>query len=130
MQELLYQVEKGREDLRNNITTNVQELILPIVKNLKARKDVSQKYCELLESSLKDIVESFGSKINQEYSHLSPKELEICNMIRSGFSTKDIARTLSISNQTVEKHRKNIRKKLGISSKSVNLASYLKNMSI
>lgn len=101
---------------------------MPLVKKLRLRKDVSKKYGELLEEGLKNVASSFGSKVSEKNLHLSPKEIEICSMIRSGFSTKDIAQTLSISGQTVEKHRKNIRKKLGISFKKVNLTSHIQNL--
>ena len=49
-------------------------------------------------------------------------------MIRGGFASKDIAQALNLSVQTIEKHRKNIRKKLGLSNKEVNLAAYLQKI--
>ncbi|MCI5222321.1 MAG: DNA-binding response regulator [Candidatus Electrothrix sp. AR4] len=47
------------------------------------------------------------------------------NLIRQGKRSKEIAEMLNIALQTVETHRKNIRKKLNISGKKINLVSYL-----
>ena len=46
-------------------------------------------------------------------------------MIQSGATSKDIADGMAISIETVQTHRKNIRRKLGLSGKDVNLYAYL-----
>ncbi len=46
---------------------------------------------------------------------LSDRELEIFHLIGTGMSTGDIAKTLNISVNTIESHRKKIKEKLGIS---------------
>jgi DNA-binding CsgD family transcriptional regulator len=56
---------------------------------------------------------------------LTPREIEICNMVKSDITSKEISKLLNISPQTIVKHRKNIRKKLGISNKNINLTSFL-----
>ena len=45
---------------------------------------------------------------------LSDRELEIFQLIGSGMGTGDIAKTLNISVNTIESHRKKIKEKLGI----------------
>lgn len=47
---------------------------------------------------------------------LSDRELEVFEFIGRGLSTGDIARRLSLSIKTVESHRANIKKKLGLAS--------------
>ena len=47
---------------------------------------------------------------------LSPRESEVLTLIAAGFLTKQIATKLGISEKTVEKHRKNLKKKLGVNS--------------
>ncbi|MHC4453627.1 MAG: helix-turn-helix transcriptional regulator [Planctomycetota bacterium] len=54
------------------------------------------------------------------------KEIEVCNMIKNGLTSKEIASLLNISFLTIEKHRVNIRRKLGIINKDINLTSFLK----
>lgn len=46
---------------------------------------------------------------------LSPREIEIIGLIRSGFSTREIAEKLYLNHETVKTHRKNIYYKLTIS---------------
>jgi DNA-binding NarL/FixJ family response regulator len=47
---------------------------------------------------------------------LSPRELEVLQLLAEGKSTKEIAYRLNVSIKTIETHRKNISEKLGISS--------------
>ena len=59
---------------------------------------------------------------------LTPREIEICNMIKSGLTTKEISNFLNSSSQTIDKHRKNIRKKLGLTQRYINLTSFLQSL--
>ena len=61
-------------------------------------------------------------------SKLSPREMEICAMIKNGASSKDIAEALDIALVTVQKHREVIRKKLGLTNKNINLTTHLRNI--
>lgn len=51
-------------------------------------------------------------------NELTPREKQILNLICEGLKSRDIARRLSISQHTVETHRRNIMLKLNISSSS------------
>jgi DNA-binding NarL/FixJ family response regulator len=46
---------------------------------------------------------------------LSPTELHICAMLRESYLSWEIAQQLSITERSVENHRSNIRRKLGLS---------------
>ena len=58
---------------------------------------------------------------------LSPREREIAVQVRNGRTSKEIAELLGIAEATVERHRHNIRRKLRVDDRSVNLASLLGN---
>jgi DNA-binding NarL/FixJ family response regulator len=60
---------------------------------------------------LRSIVAQKGEARN-ELQQLSDRELEIFRLLGRGFTTGEIARSLSISVKTVESHRGNIRQKL------------------
>src|SRR3712207_1270905 len=45
---------------------------------------------------------------------LSPRESEVVKLVAEGFTSREIAETLSISEKTVERHRANILDKLGL----------------
>jgi len=63
-----------------------------------------------------------------EYINLSPKEIQVANLIRQGRSTKEISKILKLTKGTVEVHRNNIRERLDLKNKKVNLKTYLRSL--
>ena len=101
--------------------------MMPILKKLKLKGELSE-YINVLRRHLEELASPFGRKITRKSARLTPREVEICSMIKGGLSSKELSRLLNLSRQTVEKHRKNIRKKLNISNKRVNLTSFLQQI--
>lgn len=129
LRELVAQIEVEKRAIQEKILANVDSLLMPILKRLQRGSGKKQdRYLELLEENLKQLTSSFGSHMDRRFSHLTPKELEICNMIRNGMSVKDIARGMHASPRTIDTHRNNIRKKLGLTRQRINLSTYLKNL--
>lgn len=64
-----------------------------------------------------DILGQFGQLRNDRTATLTTREVEVISAIRAGNSNKEIATTLSISEETVKRHLSNIYAKLGISSR-------------
>jgi DNA-binding CsgD family transcriptional regulator len=56
---------------------------------------------------------------------LTPKEIDVAALVREGRTSKEIAEVLTISVSGVDFHRKQIRKKLGLTNEKSNLLSYL-----
>ena len=82
----------------------------------------------LLENTVKDLSTSFASDLSTEAVGLTPREIEICNMIKNNLSSKEIAELLFISVKSVEWHRYNIRRKFGILNQKINLTIFLKDL--
>ena len=61
-------------------------------------------------------------------SVLTGKELRVADLIRMDASSKEIAHIMNISPRTVEAHRENIRKKLGLANAKINLQGFLKTI--
>jgi DNA-binding CsgD family transcriptional regulator len=60
--------------------------------------------------------------------NLTPTEIRIADFIRDGKNSKAIAQMLGLSPNSVQWHRKNIREKLGLTNKKVNLYTYLASL--
>jgi DNA-binding CsgD family transcriptional regulator len=127
LQEILGQIEIEKKEIRDAITVNSEKLLLPLLKKLR-NKNKDTKTFDLLESNIRELTSEFGSKISNKLLKLSPKELELCNLIKNGFESKEIANLHGISKKTVDTHRRNIRHKLGIANKEINLTVYLNSI--
>jgi len=130
LKELIAQIELEKKEIKNQILSNVNYLILPTIGKLKSstpKNSHFSKYIEILLRNLKEITSPFSKRIIDNRAKLSPKEFEICNLVKNGLTNKEIADLLYISVLTVERHRHNIRKKLGISHQKVNLSTFLQN---
>lgn len=125
--EIIAQIELEKKRIKDDIETNVSMVLSPILEMLK-RDNATQRYANLIQHHLEELISSYGSKIKEESFKLTPREIEVCNLIKGALSNKDISHTLNISYQTVEGHRKKIRQKLGISNKHINLTSFLREL--
>ena len=72
-----------------------------------------------------NIESRFCSELLTRYPELTTQELKIAKLVREGKSTKEIAELLYVCEETVLWHRKNIRRKMGISKKNTSLMAAL-----
>lgn len=126
---LLDNRETDRLTLEDNIQSNVQKFILPSIERLKkgaVKRQQIQSELRLLETSLKDLVAPFARQISSDYFGLTPNEIKVALLIKQGMTTKEIAKELNLSVNTIMTHRYKIRGKLGIKNQTKNLQVYLK----
>jgi DNA-binding NarL/FixJ family response regulator len=129
---LMDQRDEDRIDLEHQVMANVEELILPSIERLK-QTNLNKQQKELLgicEDNISKITSSFVSSMmdNGRVRGLTHRETTIANLIFQGKSSQEISTILNISESTINYHRNNIRKKVGIKNKSVNLQVYLKQL--
>jgi len=127
---LLKRRNEDKKDFEEKVLYNVKELVVPYLERLKGDElDAKRRtYMSIIESNLNDIVSSFTHKLSSKYLGLTPTEIQIANLVKQGRTTKEIAEILHSSVRTVEFHRKNIRNKIGIVNRKVNLRSHLLSM--
>lgn len=127
LREVLTHIEEEKLQIKQRIGEIIDKSLLPTLTRLvNSDGTINRSYYDYLVNSMKELVRSSGGQ-RQIYSKLSPREVEICNLIKGGSSSKEIAEALHLSIATIQKHRERIRSKLGLANKNVNLTSYLKN---
>lgn len=124
---LLEQSEIHKKELEEDFIANVRELVNPHLDRLKlsSLNSLQKKLVNTLESNLKNIVSPFIRKMSLKNFKLTTKEIQVANLIKNGKKNKEIAEILGLSNNTILFHRFNIRTKLGLRNKKVNLKSHL-----
>ncbi len=122
---LLKNMEGAKKELEENIVSNIKMLVMPCVEKMKKLRpnEIQKTYIDLVETNLKNIASPFLHDLGQ--FNLTPTEIQIASYIKEGRTTKDIMELLHTSKDAIDIHRYNIRKKLGINKKKVNLHSHL-----
>ncbi len=120
-------IDRDKEDFEVSIAQKVTTSIIPSLQKLAAEEsiEVRNMYMKILRDQLAGLTSSSGAISNEDIIRLTKSEVHVCQMIQAGSTSKDIADAMAISIETVQTHRKNIRRKLGLSGKDVNLFAYL-----
>jgi len=130
IREMIELIKDEKSKVEKKVTTNIDKILRPILNHIGEGGTIARKNIfTLIEKNINELTSNFGSRISAKHNNLTQKELEICNMLKSGMTSKEIADILAISYRTIEKHRYNIRKKLGLIKKGINLITYLNNLS-
>ncbi|MGD9189161.1 MAG: response regulator transcription factor [Desulfobacteraceae bacterium] len=124
---LLKQREADKTELEERIVGNFRELVRPLLEKLKTSglNDRQKAFVEIAENELNNILAPFLRKVSTGHLKLTPTEIQVANLVKHGKSTKEIAHLMHLSVKTVQVNRNNIRRKLGIINKKVNLRTYL-----
>lgn len=124
---LLKRVETDKRSLEEDVLFNIKDLIFPYIDKLKKTglNPLQLSYINVMLSNLQDVISSFPNHLSYKYTDLTPAEIQIANLIKQGKSSKEVSEVLGLSPRTVETHRRNMRKKLGIRSHGTNLRTYL-----
>lgn len=128
---LLEHREQETQHQLEGIRATLDKLILPYLENLQAtRLDEDQRILvEVMASNLANVASSFARQLETWKTKLTPTEIQVADLLRLGKRTKEVATLLKVSPSAVAFHRNNIRAKLGLTRKSMNLVSYLRVMS-
>ena len=127
LQVLLDKRHEDKREMEDNILTNVKQKIEPYFKKVRETKlnDEQKAILVILESYINEIVSPFVRKMSKKYLKLTPSEIEVANLIRHGFNSKEIADIMNLSPRTIYNYRENIRKKFGLENKKTDLRSHL-----
>ena len=128
---LLKHREEDKGTLEEQVLINVKKLVFPYLEDLKRLKlnDKQRARVEIIEKHLHEIVSPFLRSLSSSYLNLTPREIQIANLVKEGKTTKEITELLNISATAVDFHRKNLRSKFGIKNIKTNLRSHLSSLS-
>jgi len=128
---LLKRREQDLMELEEKIVNNIKELVLPYIEKLKNFKHyTNEALIDIIENNLNEVVSPFIKRLTSRYLNFTPCEIRVADMIKKGKTTKEISHLLGLSTRTVDIHRYNIRKKLNLVKKKVNLQTYLNTFAI
>ncbi len=124
---MLKTADQMKAEMEEAVIFNVRRFVLPYIEQLKKSGLTAEQrpYVEMLERSLDEVTRPFMPGVPAQALTLTPVELTVANLIKQGKTTKEIAEFLHLSDRTVETHRYNIRSKLGLKGRTVNLRTYL-----
>jgi len=126
---VLARIEEEKRAIHKDIQANVEKVLMPIIYAMLTEVPKPQrKYVDLLRDNLLEITTPFASELSSRSQSLTPTEMTICNMVRSGLSSKEIAEMRGVASATISRHRERIRRKLGIANSKVNLTTYLQTI--
>ena len=124
---LLKRRDLDKKELEEKVLLNVNEMVEPYLKKLR-RTQLDERqitYLGIIESNLNDILSPFVCGVSMNFLSFTPAEIQVANLIKQGKTTKAIAEILNLSPRTIEFHRDNIRQKIGIKNRKINLQTHL-----
>ena len=129
LEELIGEIKSKEERMKRTINGNFERSVVPMLERIKGKTEPSvHRALEILEDDLRSILSPFMARLSSEFQSLTPREQEVCRLIRGGLTSKEIAAMLNLSPGTVQKYRELIRKKLGLSGSKENLVGYLRTL--
>lgn len=130
LRELIDLIEEERKATARSIEENARRTAFPLVDKLREGNlapEARAAYADALATELTRLTRPFALEAQsiESSDSLSPREREVIRLLRSGKSSKEIAAALGLSSATVERHRHNIRRKLGLVGSDANLQGLL-----
>ena len=126
LNELVEIMGKQKEQTLDLVQSNISKYILPIVLKMKRSNKFQMPIINEMETALTNVATPFNKKYLVGNFGLTSTELKIANLIKEECTAKEIAEQLKLSVFTVQDHIKNIRNKLKIRNKRINLKAFIK----
>jgi DNA-binding CsgD family transcriptional regulator len=130
LREIISQFELEKKALQTRLRMNIECTVFPLLGKIldsNLPPEALKNCISVVRQNLEDVTSSVSRNTIDDHARLSPREFEICNLVKNGQPNKRIAELLQISLLTVERHRHNIRKKLHIDNEHVNLSTFLRS---
>jgi PAS domain S-box-containing protein len=126
-------LDKRNEDHKRAeelIRLHLKELIDPYLERLENSelRSYQKQLVDVIRTNVDEVIGAATPSVSSKFFMFSPNELQVVNLIRTGKTTKEMARLLNLSTRTIEAYRNSIRKKLNLKHKKINLRTYLSSL--
>lgn len=121
--------ERATKEVEYRIFTQIRSLVMPLFEEIAGQiyGRVSEEPLNALRKYVNDLASGLASHL-QGNSSLSAQELRVALMVKNGMTSEEIAAHLHVSPETIKTHRRNIRRKFGLTSSSQKLSMYLQSL--
>lgn len=122
---ILRNIEKDKQEWQKDISNNLSTLVIPYLEKLDIyiTEAKGKHIYELIKENLSKITHPLAK--SEIFYNLTPSEIQIAKLIVDRVPTIEIADQLSVTEKAVQYHRGNMRKKLGLRNKQIDLRTIL-----
>lgn len=128
LREVLNSIQEQMQEAAQRVASQLEQDVLPLLRRLEEPAPSPRAIVEHIRKNLLQIISAQADPFARFSGSLTPSELRLCRLIRRGLSSKEIAQAEGISLETVQTHRRNIRRKLKIANSKANLTTYLQSL--
>ncbi len=127
LRNLMKAFEKEKQGVEGGISHKIESVLLPAIEKIRteANTEIRNSYLYIMREQLIHLTKGFSRELDGRFLKLTRSEIRVCQLIQEGHSTKEIANLMKVSFETVQVHRRNIRNKLGLRGRKVNLYNLL-----
>ncbi len=127
LRNLMKAFENEKQGLEGGISHKIETVLLPAIEKVRteANTEIRNSYLYIMREQLIHLTKGFSRELEGRFLKLTRSEIRICQLIQEGHSSKEIANLMNVSFETVQVHRRNIRQKLGLRGRKVNLYNLL-----
>ena len=120
-------VDKEREAFQKSVGDIIRTTLLPALDPVRKElsKSIRNSYLDIIEDQLLKLIRGGGHDGQAMLLKMTPMEMKVCQFIQAGSSTKEIAEAFNLSTVTIQTHRRNIRRKLDLQNRNINLSTFL-----
>lgn len=127
LRNVMNSVEKEKKGVDRLIAHKIEAFLLPTLEKIRQEpnRDLRNSYIELIRDQLLGLTKAFPRNLDIGFVRLTRTEMKICQYLQAGYASKEIADAMHISLETIQTHRRNIRKKLGLHGRKISLYTFL-----
>ncbi len=127
LRNLMKAFENEKKGLEGGISHKIETVLLPAIEKVRTEvnTEIRNSYLYIMREQLIHLTKGFSRELEGRFLKLTRSEIRICQLIQEGHSSKEIANLMNVSFETVQVHRRNIRQKLGLRGRKVNLYNLL-----